>query len=115
MKNIEKLLLDLVDIGMVVKDVVNKSYFSAIRRGISLAGQLDGERNWRACGEELLNLSNEDKAKLEASLASKLKVIGDEKVEKKISEGFALLCEAVDYAEEGVGVGKKLSDFIKGA
>ncbi len=69
MKNLEKLLLDLVDIGMVVKDVVNKSYFLAIRRGISLAGQLDGERNWKACGEELLSLSNEDKAKLEARQA----------------------------------------------
>lgn len=115
MKNLEKLLLDLVDIGMVVKDVVNKSYFSAIRRGISLAGQLDGERNWKACGEELLGLSNEDKAKLEASLASKLKIVGDEKVEKKISEGFSLVCEAVEYAEQGVGVGKKLADFVKGA
>jgi len=115
MKNLEKLLCDLVDIGMVVKDVVNKSYFSALRKGIALAGALDGKRDWKACGEELLSLSNEDKAKLEQSLASKLKVVGDEPVEKKIVEGFGLLCEAVDYAEEGVGVGKKLSQFIKGA
>lgn len=115
MKNLEKLLLDLVDIGMVVKDVVNKSYFSAIRKGISLAGQLDGERNWKACGEELLHLSNEDQAKIEQILAAKLKVVEDPKVEAKIVEGFHLLIEAVDYAEEGVGVGKKLSDFVKGA
>lgn len=115
MKNLEKLLVDLVDIGMCVKDVVNKSYFSAIRRGIGLAGELKGNRDWKACGEELLALSNEDKAKLEQSLSSKLKVVGDEVVEKKIVEGFGLLCEAVDYAEEGVGVGKKLSQFIKGA
>lgn len=115
MKNLEKLLVDLVDVGMVVKDVVNKSYFSALRKGIALAGSLDGERNWKACGEELLALSNEDKAKLEQVLSQKLKVVGDEKVEKKIVEGFDLLVEAVDYAEEGVGVGKKLSQFIKGA
>lgn len=115
MKNLEKLLVDLVDVGMVVKDVVNKSYFSALRKGISLAGNLDGNRNWKACGEELLSLSNEEKAKLEQSLATKLKIVGDEKVEKKIVEGFGLLVEAVDYAEEGVGVGKKLSEFIKGA
>jgi len=114
MKNLEKLLLDLVDVGMVVKDVVNKSYFSALRKGVMLAGSLDGERNWKACGEELLNLSNEDRAKLEQALASKLKIVSDEKVEKKIVEGFGLLVEAVDYAEEGVGVGKKLSQFIKG-
>lgn len=115
MKNLEKLLIDLVDVGMVVKDVVNKSYFSALRKGIALAGQLDGNRNWKACGEELLSLSNEETAKLEQVLATKLKIVGDEKVEKKIVEGFGLLVEAVDYAEQGVGVGKKLSEFIKGA
>lgn len=115
MKNLEKLLVDLVDVGMVVKDVVNKSYFSALRKGISLAGSLDGNRNWKACGEELLSLSNEEKAKLEQVLSQKLKIVGDEKVEKKIVEGLGLLIEAVDYAEEGVGVGKKLSAFIKGA
>lgn len=114
MKNLEKLLLDLVDIGMVVKDVVNKSYFSAVRKGISLAGSLDGNRDWKACGEELLNLSNEDQAKLEQSLSNKLKILQDEKVEKKVVEGFGLLCEAVEYAEQGVGVGKKLSQFVKG-
>lgn len=113
MKNLEKLLLDLVDIGMVVKDVVNKSYFSAIRKGISLTGSLDGNRDWKACGEELLNLSNEDQAKLEQSLSSKLKVLENPLVEQKIVEGLKLLVEAVDYAEEGVGVGKKLSQFIK--
>lgn len=107
--------MDLVDIGMVVKDVVNKSYFGAIRKGVALAGHLDGNRDWKLCGEELLNLSNEDKAKLEKALSDKLKIVGDEKVEKKIVEGFSLLCEAVDYAEEGVGVGKKLSQFVKGA
>ena len=115
MKNLEKLLVDLVDVGMVVKDVVNKSYFSALRKGISLAGSLDGNRNWKACGEELLSLSNEEKAKLEQSLSAKLKIVGNEPLEKKIVEGFGLLIEAVDYAEEGVGVGKKLSQFIKGA
>lgn len=115
MKNLEKLLLDLVDVGMCVKDVVNKSYFSALRKGIVLSGQLDGKRDWKACGEELLNMSNEDKAKLEASLESKLKVVQDPIVEKKIVQGFSLLCEAVEYAEQGVGVGKKLSGFIKGA
>lgn len=113
MKNLEKLLLDLVDVGMVVKDVVNKSYFSALRKGISLAGSLDGNRNWKACGEELLSLSNEEKAKLEQVLSQKLKIVEDAKVEAKIVEGFGLLVEAVDYAEEGVGVGKKLSQFIK--
>lgn len=115
MKNLEKLLLDLVDIGMVVKDVVNKSYFSAIRKGLMLSGQLDAKRDWKSCGEELLNLSNEDKAKIEQSLSNKLKVVEDEKVEKKIVEGFGLLCEAVEYAEQGVGVGKKLSQFVKGS
>ena len=114
MKNLEKLLNDLVDVGMVVKDVVNKSYFSALRKGISLAGQLDGNRNWKACGEELLSLSNEEKAKLDQMLSQKLKVVGDEKVEKKILEGMNLLLETVDYAEAGVGVGKKLSDFVRG-
>lgn len=115
MKNLEQLLLDLVDIGMVVKDVVNKSYFSAVRKGISLAGSLNGNRNWKACGEELLSLSNEEKAALQNSLAIKLKVLGDEKVQSKIVEGLGLVIEAVDYAEEGVGVGKKLAQFIRGA
>lgn len=115
MKNLEKLLLDLVDVGMVVKDVVNKSYFSALRKGISLAGSLDGNRNWKACGEELLSLSNEEKAALQQSLSTKLKIVGDEKVEKKIVEGLGLVIEAVDYAEQGVGVGKKLAEFVKGA
>jgi len=113
MKNLEKLLVDLVDVGMVVKDVVNKSYFSALRKGIALAGSLDGNRNWKACGEELLSLSNEEKAKLEQVLSQKLKIVENQKVEAKIVEGFGLLVEAVDYAEEGVGVGKKLSQFIK--
>lgn len=114
MKNLEKLLMDLVDVGMVVKDVVNKSYFSAIRKGVALAGNLDGNRNWRACGEELLSLSNEEQAKLEQSLTNKLKVVNDPKVEAKIVEGFKLVVEMVDYAEEGVGVGKKVSEFVKG-
>lgn len=114
-KNLDKLLHDLVDVGMVVKDVVNKSYFSALRKGIALAGSLDGNRDWKACGEELLNLSNEGKAELQTSLSQKLKVVQDPKVEAKIVEGLGLLVEAVDYAEQGVGVGKKLSDFIKGA
>lgn len=113
MKNLEHLLTDLVDIGMVVKDVINKSYISAIRKGITLTGTLEGDRNWKACGEELLSLSNEEKAKLEQVLSQKLKVLENEIVEKKIVEGFGLLVEAVDYAEEGVGVGKKLAQFIK--
>lgn len=115
MKNLEKLLVDLVDVGMVVKDVVNKSYFSALRKGISLAGSLDGNRNWKACGEELLSLTNEEKAKLEQVLSAKLKVVEDAKVEKKIVQGFSLVVEMVDYAEEGVGVGKKVSQFIREA
>lgn len=113
MKNLEELLLNMVDVGMVVKDVANGSYFSALRKGISLAGNLPKSINWKACGEELLSLTNEEKAALQQSLSTKLKAVNDEKVEKKIVEGLGLLIEAVDYAEEGVGVGKKLSQFIK--
>ena len=114
--NLEKLLVDLVDVGLTVKDVANKNIFSALKRGIALAGQLDGKRNWKACGEEFLDLQkgSENKKRVMSVLEKKLSEVNDKKVEAKILEGFALLVEASDSVEGGVNVGKKISDFLKG-
>lgn len=114
--NLEKLLVDLVDIGLTVKDVANKRILSALRRSLSLSSKLDGKRDWKACGEEFLSLQKggELKKRVVSVLERKLLELNDKKVEAKILEGFSLLVEASDSVEGGVGVGKKISDFLKG-
>ena len=113
--NLEKLIKDLIDIGLAARDLANGKFLSAIRRGVALAGELDGKRNWKACGEEFLALSHKDKEPIMKVVKEKLAALEDKKLEEKIAKGFELAVELSDQVEDSVGVGKKIADFIKEA
>lgn len=112
--NLNLLLDDLVDVGIVVKAAVEKKMMKALTEGIKKLPDITAQRNWSIIAEELKNLSAEDKAASLALLKKKLEDLQSPELEEKCLKGMDVALQAFKVIQEAVLVANEAKKLVEG-
>lgn len=112
--NLNLLLDDLVDVGIVVKAAVEKKMMKALTEGIKKLPDITAHREWPKIAEELKNLSAEDKAASLALLKKKLEDLQSPELEEKCLKGMDVALQAFKVIQEAVSVANQAKQLTEG-